>query len=253
VTVSPTGFKQLNREHTKEAISARLAAAARHSYLRDFVFGAVDGTVTTFAVVSGAAGAGLSSGVVIILGAANLLADGFSMAAGNYLSTKADREVGEHFRRVEESHIEHIPDGEREEVRQIFAAKGFEGPMLEDVVKVITEDRQRWIDTMITEELGLRRETPSPLRAATSTFVAFVLAGLVPLLPFLVGASRSSQHAFVLSTLATAATFFLIGLAKGWVVRRSMLVSGLETLVVGAIAAVAAYVTGDVLRALVGE
>ena len=85
----------LNDEHTPAAIRRRLRASAEHSHLRDFVFGAMDGTVTTFAVVAGVAGAGLPSGIAIVLGTANLLADGFSMAAGNYLSTKTDRQVVE--------------------------------------------------------------------------------------------------------------------------------------------------------------
>ena len=76
----------LGSEHTKEAIARRLQAASRHSYLGDFILGAVDGAVMTYAIVAGAAGAGLSNGVVLVLGFANVLADGFSMAAGNYLA-----------------------------------------------------------------------------------------------------------------------------------------------------------------------
>ncbi len=151
----------LDDEHTPAAIRRRLRSATEHSYLRDFVLGAMDGTVTTFAVVAGVAGAGLPSSVAIVLGLANLLADGFSMAAGNYLSTKTDRELVDRARRIEEMHVEQVPDGEREEVRQIFAAKGFEGSILDEIVNVITTDRRRWVDTMLTEEHGLRLESPS--------------------------------------------------------------------------------------------
>src|SRR5690242_13763923 len=145
-------LKQLVKEHTPHAIAQRLASATEHSYLGDFVLGAVDGTVTTFAVVAGVAGAGLGSSVAIILGLANLFADGFSMAAGNYLSTKAEREVVERVRKSEEAHIERHPAGEREEIRQIFAAKGFEGQLLDQIVETITQDRERWINTMLKEE-----------------------------------------------------------------------------------------------------
>ena len=86
--------------------------------------------MTTFAVVAGVVGAGLSSKIVIVLGVANLLADGFSMGVSNYLGTKVEEEQKSRARRVEEQHIEMIPDGEREEVRQIFKAKGLEGSEL---------------------------------------------------------------------------------------------------------------------------
>ena len=142
---------ELARLHTEEAISERITAATQHSYLGDFVLGSVDGAVTTFAIVAGAAGAGLSSGVAIVLGLANVSADGSSMAAGNYLKARADKQTIERFRAMEERHIDGIPEGEREEIRQIFAGKGFDGEMLEEVVHIITQDRKQWVDTMLTE------------------------------------------------------------------------------------------------------
>ena len=242
----------LETEHSSAAIAARLAEATRHSYLGDFVFGAIDGTVTTFAVVCGAAGAGLGSGIALVLGAANLLADGFSMAAGNYLSTKSDRHVVERIRELEEDHIENIPHGEREEVRQIYASKGFEGELLEKVVDVITKDRRRWVDTMVTEEFGLPLETPSPMRAATMTFAAFVLVGLIPLASYVYPGRMSENQMFTVSAVATGIAFFLVGLIKGRVVSRSLLLSGLETLAVGGAAALVAFGAGYGLREFAG-
>jgi VIT1/CCC1 family predicted Fe2+/Mn2+ transporter len=240
----------LQREHTEDAIARRLAAAKRHSYLGDFVLGAVDGAVTTFAIVAGAAGAGLSSGVALVLGVANVLADGVSMAAGNFLRARADQQLLQRFRRMEEWHIEHIPEGEREEIRQIFRGKGFDGEMLERVVQVITDDRQQWVNTMLTEEWGLQLQPPSPWRAALMTFTAFVIAGMVPLLPLLILLNRRAGESFLISTFLTGITFFVIGLVRGRVVDRRPLAAALETLFIGGSAAAIAYVVGKLLQRL---
>jgi VIT1/CCC1 family predicted Fe2+/Mn2+ transporter len=246
----PSSHRPLAADHSPEAVAQRLSQATRHSYLGDFIFGAVDGLVTTFAVVAGAAGAEFSGVVAIVLGLANLAADGFSMAVGNYLSTKAERQVLQQVRRREERHIREVPDGEREEIRQIFAAKGFEGELLAQIVEVITSDRRRWVDTMVTEEHGLQLETPSPIRAALATFAAFVTLGFVPLAPYCLPLAMSPTMIFAVSGAATAVTFFLIGWAKGHVLERDRLMSGLETLLVGGAAAMLAYVVGVLLAPL---
>src|SRR4051812_41805137 len=187
----------LHEEHTPQAIAARIAAARQHSYLGDFILGAIDGTVTTFAIVAGVAGAGMPRGAAIVLGLANVLADGFSMAVSNYSKSHADRQVVDRIRLEEEMHIQEIPEGEREEIRQIFSRKGFEGPLLDEIVEVITRDRKQWVDTMLTEEWGLQLESPSPIRSAVSTFAAFVLAGMVPLVPLFFTAMLAGSHVFI--------------------------------------------------------
>lgn len=239
----------LRAMHTPAAIRERLRAGPQHSYLRDFIYGAIDGTVTTFAVVAGVAGADLSAGVVVILGLANVVADGFSMAVSNFLATRADQQLRERARHTEESHIAEFPDGEREEIRQIFASKGFTGEDLERVVAVITSDRRQWVDTMLKEELGLPLEGPSPWRAALSTFAAFTLVGLLPLLTFiyqLVAPSRL-PHTFLWSALLTGVTFFSVGALKSRYVEQRWYLAGLETLGVGGSAALA-YLVGLLLK-----
>jgi vacuolar iron transporter family protein len=247
--VKPTG-ELLQRDHTEDAIARRLGAARRHSYLGDFVLGAVDGAVTTFAVVAGGAGAGLSNGVVLVLGLANVLADGFSMAAGNFLRARADQHELERFRQMEEAHIDRIPDGEREEVRQIFRGKGFEGEMLERIVGVITEDRQQWVNTMLKEEWGLQLQPPSPWRAGLATFAAFMLAGLIPLSPLMVLPHGQSQNTFALSSVLTAITFFAVGFVRGRFVERRAFGAGIETLLIGGGAASVAYFVGKILESI---
>lgn len=243
----------LHADHTPEAIASRLQAVGRHSYLSDLVLGAIDGTVTTFAIVAGVAGADLPQHVAIILGCANILADGFSMAVSNYLSTQAERHLVEQVRENEARHIDTVPEGEREEIRQIFAAKGFEGDVLDRIVEVITHNRQQWIDTMVTDEHGLQLSGPSPWRAAGATFLAFLLAGFVPLSPFFLPITLQGRTIFLLSTVATMLTFFLIGVAKGRALERSLLRSGLETLAVGGAAALLAYGAGAGLHAMLGQ
>lgn len=241
----------LEAQHSPRAISERLATRAAGSYLGDAVLGGIDGGVTTFAVVAAAVGGGFSGSVVVVLGFANLIADGFSMAVSNYLGTKSQREELENARAAESRHIEEIPDGEREEIRQIFAGKGFSGDVLEKVVEVITADRKLWVETMLTEELGMNGSSRSPRRAALATFVAFVVVGLLPLLPFLwPGLDYATR--FVASAGVTAVAFAAIGVGKGLLLRRSAVRSGLETLLTGGGAAALAYFVGAWLRRTYG-
>ncbi len=237
----------MEHEHSTEAIANRLAAGPKQNYLRDWIYGGIDGAVTTFAVVSGVAGAELSPWIILVLGFANLFADGFSMAASNFLGTKAEHEDQERLAEIEGRHIDMTPDGEREEVRQIFARKGFAGDDLQRVVQLITANRKRWIQTMLTEEYGLPQEVRSPWIAAVSTFSAFLVCGLVPLLPYLFGVPR----AFETSIAVTGVVFLVIGSAKSRWSTVSWWRSGLTTLLVGAIAAALAYGTGVLLKGLV--
>jgi vacuolar iron transporter family protein len=241
----------LARLHTREAIAERINSATKHSYFGDFVLGAVDGAITTFAIVAGAAGAGLSGGVALVLGSANVLADGLSMAAGNFLRARSARQEVDRTRREEEMHIELIPEGEREEIRQIFAAKGFDGSTLDEIVNVMTRDRQRWVDTMLTDELGLQLDPPAPFRAALVTMFAFVFTGLVPLLPLPFAIAAPAGDTFVISAVLTGATFFAIGVWRGLRLDGRPWTSGLEILTIGGLAAATAYAVGRWLQAWV--
>src|SRR5271167_2039349 len=176
---------ELEHSHTSEGIRERLARDPGISYLRDWIYGGIDGVVTTFAVVAGVVGADLPSKVVLVLGLANLVADGFAMAAGNYSRTQADRDDYDRLLAVERRHIAIVPDGEREEIRQIFGGKGFSGDQLERIVDVITADESRWAKTMVVEEYGLAPTPRLPMVAALNTFAAFLLCGLVPLVTYL--------------------------------------------------------------------
>jgi VIT1/CCC1 family predicted Fe2+/Mn2+ transporter len=234
----------MEHDHSSAAIEQRLAAGPRHNYLRDWIYGGVDGSVTTFAVVTGVVGAQLSPWIILVMGFANLFADGFSMAASNFLGTRAEHDDLKRLEAIENRHIDLAPEGEREEVRQIYSNKGFAGEDLERVVELVTSDRERWVKTMLTEEYGLPQEVRSPWWAALSTFSAFLICGLIPLLPFLFG----MDQAVLLSIVLTGGVFFSIGSVRSRWSTSSWWYSGMTTLMVGAAAAALAYGIGALLR-----
>ncbi len=238
----------MEHKHTQEAIRERLAASPSQSYLRDWVYGGVDGVVTTFAIVSGVVGARLSPNVIVILGLSNLVADGLAMAASNYLATRSEHDELRHAEAIEYRHIKTVPEGEREEVREIFRGYGLQGDILERVVETITANRGRWVRTMLREEYGLPAAVRSSWRAAASTLSAFLLCGLLPLIPFVTGLT----NAFEVAAVATGFAFALIGALKSrWSVRPWWR-SALETLAVGGGAATVAYGISSGIRGFSG-
>ena len=222
-------------------------------YFDDFIYGSIDGAVTTFAIVAGVVGAGLSPGIVLILGFANLFADGFSMAASNYQASKARNEFVEMKRKQEEWEIDNLEEQERNEIRDIYKAKGFKDELLEEVVRIITSKKKVWVDTMMKEELGLI-ESKDPVNSSVSTFVGFNVIGLIPLISFgvfmIMGIDLNSE-AFIYSTASVITAFFLVGVMKGKIVKKSMMRSGINTLIIGSIAAAVAYGVGYGLNFLV--
>lgn len=221
-------------------------------YLGEFVYGGIDGSVTTFAVVAGSAGAGLDSSVIIILGFANLIADGFSMSVGSYLSHKSEHENFKKHERIEHWEIDHLPEQEKEEVRKIFQAKGFEGELLEQVVDVITEDKDRWVDIMMKEELEMMKQVKSPLAMGFVTFVSFIIVGFVPLLIYVFDyiSAVEISNLFTSSIVMTFSAFLGIGFLKSVVNQTKKWKSIGETLFLGAAAAFLAYYTGNFLEKL---
>ena len=215
-------------------------------HFEEFIYGSIDGAVTTFAIVA--------PGIILILGFANLFADGFSMAAANYQSSKAKNEYIEMKRKQEEWEIDNLAEQEREEIREIYAKKGFKEELLEEVVRVITSKRKVWVDTMMKEELGLIEGDKRPLDSSVSTFFGFNIIGLIPLIPFMILITiggDSNYDAFTYSTILVALAFFLVGTIKGKIVKKSKIRSGLFTLIIGGIAAMLAYSIGYALNSIV--
>jgi len=225
-------------------------------YMGELVYGGIDGSVTTFAVASAAAGAGLSTAVVLILGLANMIADGFAMSVGAYLSKKTERDNYRKHREIEAWEVDHLPEKERDEIREIYSAKGLEGELLERVVDTITADKERWIDVMMKEELEMVEDTRSPLASGAATFASFVVAGTIPLLAFMVHAlwnpSGLYQAAplplFWIAATMTSVGFVGIGWMKSRVTNVTVWRGMLETLILGSVAAALSFVAGFLLE-----
>ena len=237
-------MRQDDHGHSDAEITARIANPPGKGVLRDAIYGAIDGTVTTFAIVAGVAGAGLSPFVIVVLGLANVIADGFSMAAANYSGAKAEQDNVRRVREIEERHIREYPSGERREVSEILSRMGLSGDVLEQATEAITRNKENWINLMMEGEYGLGGIDPHPLRAATTTFLAFLVAGMVPLLPFLLGL----QNAFAISVVSTMAVFFCIGALKSMWSLTAWWRSAGETMAIGGAAAALAFVVGSLFH-----
>ena len=244
-------IESTKKAHTKNAIEH----SEKHrtgKYLGDFVYGALDGIVTTFAVVSGVQGAQLSSSIILILGFANLIGDGVSMGVGNYLGTKSELDYIKKERKREEWEIENYPEGEKMEIRHIFHKKGFRGKDLDRVTEIVISDKKTWVDMMMTEELGLMEEEKTPVLSGIATFAAFLIAGFIPLLIFVLKLFIPSItiNTFQTSIFLTGLALFVVGAMRSLVTKISWIRSGLEMLFIGGLTAVVAYGVGYFLRGL---
>ena len=222
------------------------------AYLGEFVYGGIDGCVTTFAVVAGSVGAGLDSSIIIILGFANLLADGFAMSVGAYLSNKTKKDNYNKHKQIEYWEVDNLPELEKDEIRVIYKEQGFEGELLEEVVNVITSDKDRWVNVMMKEELVMFDEDKSPVIIGGVTYLSFIIIGIIPLLVYVVDYIYSLEsNLFLLSSILTAIGFIIIGWLKAFVNQTPFWKGILETLLLGGIAAIVAYFIGDFLESII--
>lgn len=231
-----------------EIIDKRLHHIKVGRYLKDVVFAANDGIITTFAVVAGTVGASLSPSIVIILGFANLLADGISMAAGNYLGTRSEMDFYEREKKIEENEIDTVPNDERAEIGDIVRKMGYSEPEAGQLIKLITKNRGFWIDIMMHKELGLfAPENESPIKNAMATFMSFAIAGFMPLVPYVFGMKDSFQ----LSIMIAGATLFTVGALRSYFSSKSWYNLGAEMLLVGGFSGAVAYGVGSLLQRIV--
>ncbi len=218
-------------------------------YLREFVYGGIDGAVTTFAVVAGGFGANLDPGILIILGFANLLADGFSMSVGAYLSAKSEKDNFDKHEKIEYWEVENLPEIEREEIAEIYRQKGFKGELLDKIVDHICSDKDLWVAEMMKDELGMMRDSKSPFKIGLATLISFILVGFIPLMVYLWDFFFPTDlNIFLWTSILTGVAFLIVGWLKGIVNQTSAIRSISETVALGLLAAVVAYYVGDILE-----
>lgn len=217
--------------------------------LRATVFGANDGLVSNLSLVMGMAGgvvaSGESSNLVLLAGIAGLLAGAFSMAAGEYVSMKAQREVFERQIALEKEELAASPEEEMEELALIYRAKGVPKEEAERLARTLLADEQVALDTLAREELGLDPdELGSPWAAAGSSFAAFSIGAVLPVLPFMI---TTGFEAVIASAIVSAVALFAVGAALSLFTGRNALYSGARMLFIGALAAGITYLIGSLI------
>lgn len=233
------GGKMAREQHNQE----------QGQYIKSLIYGGLDGIITTFAVVAGVAGASLSAGVVLIMGFANLIADGLSMAIGDYLSTKAEMEYKQAERQRETWEVENYPEGEKHELVELYTARGINHEDAVQITDIISKNKKAWIDIMMVEELGILEENESPVKNALVTFAAFLVFGFIPVFVYVIAKfiPGVAENTFLIACLLTGLTLFVLGALKVKITGKNWFLSGLEMLTVGGIAAAAAYLIGVLL------
>lgn len=208
--------------------------------VRDVVIGMADGLTVPFALAAGLAAAVSSTKIIVTAGLAEIVAGAIAMGLGGYLAARTDAEHYGSERMREDWEIDNLPDKEVQEVTDIFRGYGLEGNELKTVVSAVTSDRRRWLDFMMRFELGL--EEPDPKRAPISAgtiAASYFVGGLIPLAPYIMTSSIS--EAFRYSVGFTALALILFGAVKGHFTGINKAKSAGQTLLVGGLAAAAAY------------
>lgn len=244
--------KQLHEEGRAHELHGSLD----NGLLKAAVFGANDGIITTFAVVAGVAGAGLSPSIVLILGIANMIADGLSMGIGDYLGERSQRRHLKRQLEIEAWEIQHIPEEETAELAESLAQTVSDETDRRQLVELITKHPKLWTRLGFIDEMGVDPKFEGGVwKTGVTTFIAFVLAGSLPLLPYFLeflGFPFTQAQQFPASIIATGLALFIVGGLRTSITKGRWWLNGLEVLSIGAVAATVAYFLGAVIEQLVG-
>jgi len=230
---------------TLDEVGKRHRGVSGGGNLRAAVFGVNDGLVSNASLILGVAGASANNSIILLSGVAGLLAGAFSMAAGEYVSVRSQREMFEHQIGLERDELAQYPEEEAEELALIYAARGLAREDAQKLAKAIIADPAQALDTLAREELGLNPEDlGSPWGVAIFSFLSFAAGALVPLLPFF---ALGGDAALLVSIAVTALTLFGVGVVISLFTGRSALRDGLRMLSIGAAAGALTYAIGKLL------
>ena len=222
------------------------------NYLGEFVYGGIDGIVTTFAVVAASAAAGLETGVILVLGFANLIADGISMGVSAYLSERSEVDQFRKQRRAVVRMLEDSIGKAKDLIKKNLRKYGFKGKALNESASTIAENKERAADFIMKEEHELAAEPQNAFMIGLITFISFLIVGLIPILAYLIDfiVEGGGENLFLQTSILAAIAFGVIGWLKSKVAHAPVFSSVLETLILGAVAAGAAYAVGSWLEPL---
>lgn len=217
------------------------------TFIRDIVFGANDGVVTAIGFVIGIAASIANRDVIVIAGLLEVVAGAASMALGNYLGVKSQREFYNQMEAIEKWEMAHKPEVERDEIREIFADMGFAKEEVELITKKVTSDPKLWLDVMMREELGLtKEESGNPIMSGLIIGFFFLLGGIPVILPYLFVSPLTS--ALIASFLLGIVVLLGIALIRWFLNKGSLGKKMVETIIIGMIAALIGYIAGLVLK-----
>lgn len=222
------------------------------NYIGDIVLGGIDGIITTFAIVSGVEGAHLPYGTVLVLGAANIIADGLSMAVGNFMGISSEIDLYEKEKSIKREQISNAAEEQLLTLQQIFIKKGFSDNVIEHLLADLKSKPELLTETLLHEEKGLSEERKKPVKVGLSTFYSFIFFGSIPLLAYLFALifNLEEGNLFLYSALLTAFGLFLVGALRSLFTLKSWYRAGGEILLLGGIAGGLSYYVGYLLQEL---
>ena len=222
-------------------------------YFKEVIYGGIDGIVTTFAVVAGFAGAALSSDqttqlsfvIVLLFGLANLFADAASMALGNFLSVRSEKDIYHVLRQREREELRNNPKHEVQETLTILQEKGFSTEDAATLTSIYQHNEEYWLDFMMHHEHELSDPRgENEIYTGLATFFSFMIFGAIPLMPFILQENGDPKTMFVYSIIGTFAALVVLGLLKWRVIGEKLTASLSEVVLIGGTAAVLAYYVG---------